>query len=355
MAAARTKYFDVLRVLATVSVVFLHINAEKFYSVDISSRNWLVFNISDSIVRWAVPIFVMISGALFLNPNRRVNIKRIYTANITRLATAFFFWAGVYYIVSYFYLDAKWEGYKSVLKALTVPNYLWFIPMIIGLYTLVPIFRKVTEDKKLTEYFLAVSFVLSVVAFNLIKVVLPLFRAGAIHETLSTFSTLYEKSCIGYLIQYSFYFVLGYYLSSIEFKKAQRLLIYLIGAIGFASTFLLTHFISHYKGSSISFFYQYFSLNVIMEAVSIFVVIKSIKWRDSFFMDKLLPHLSKISFGIYLSHMILIKLCCKYLFDLTTTTRPLTAVLCETLIVLLGSYVISLILSKIPLINKYVL
>ena len=62
----RIIYFDYLRVLATMAVIFLHVAAQNWYNTDINTLNWHVFNIYDSIVRWGVPIFIMISGALFL-------------------------------------------------------------------------------------------------------------------------------------------------------------------------------------------------------------------------------------------------------------------------------------------------
>ena len=63
----RILYFDFLRVFATLAVMVLHVGAQNWYGTNVSSFEWQTFNFFHSVTRFAVPIFVMISGALFLN------------------------------------------------------------------------------------------------------------------------------------------------------------------------------------------------------------------------------------------------------------------------------------------------
>ncbi|OWP82967.1 hypothetical protein BWK59_13040 [Flavobacterium davisii] len=57
-----------LRVLATFSVIFLHSASAILYLYGtISAFDWWIGNIYDSIVRFCVPIFLMISGTLILS------------------------------------------------------------------------------------------------------------------------------------------------------------------------------------------------------------------------------------------------------------------------------------------------
>lgn len=58
--------YDYLRVLATFAVILLHVAASKWNYADVNGLEWQTYNFYDSIVRWAVPFFVMISGSLFL-------------------------------------------------------------------------------------------------------------------------------------------------------------------------------------------------------------------------------------------------------------------------------------------------
>lgn len=62
----RVIYFDILRIVAIFFVVFVHLAAQHWSDVDVSSRAWFAFNLYCTTGKWSVPIFVMISGALFL-------------------------------------------------------------------------------------------------------------------------------------------------------------------------------------------------------------------------------------------------------------------------------------------------
>ncbi len=62
----RETYFDCLRIMATFAVMVLHKTAQNWYTVEAGTFEWKVFCFYDACVRWSVPIFVMISGALFI-------------------------------------------------------------------------------------------------------------------------------------------------------------------------------------------------------------------------------------------------------------------------------------------------
>ena len=57
----RCYYLDVLRVLACLAVIMIHSSA-SYLSVDVNSFGFWIGNIMDSLSRFAVPIFVMISA-----------------------------------------------------------------------------------------------------------------------------------------------------------------------------------------------------------------------------------------------------------------------------------------------------
>ena len=62
--------FDLLRVVAIFAMMMLHVAASQFDSVAVGSSEWFWFNFYDSIVRFCVPVLVMISGIFFLDPKR---------------------------------------------------------------------------------------------------------------------------------------------------------------------------------------------------------------------------------------------------------------------------------------------
>jgi surface polysaccharide O-acyltransferase-like enzyme len=88
MANNRIISFDVLRILAAFAVVMLHVTSDRL-TTSFPSNEWEIRNVYDSFVRWCVPVFVMISGALFLNHGRSVNVGRLYKKNILHLVFIF--------------------------------------------------------------------------------------------------------------------------------------------------------------------------------------------------------------------------------------------------------------------------
>ena len=151
----RIAYFDVLRILATFAVIVLHLSAQHWADTDVYSRAWQAFNLYDSAVRWAVPVFVMISGALFLSGSQ--SIGHILKKNVSRLVTAFIFWSALYAVFM-----VNFEGCPTNLilqQFLNGHYHMWFLFMIVGLYLIVPFLRPIVRDEKLLRYFLLLTLI----------------------------------------------------------------------------------------------------------------------------------------------------------------------------------------------------
>ena len=138
----RIIYLDLLRILATFAVIFVHVCASDFYSLSFSSE-WYTVLIYDGLVRWCIPVFVMISGTLFLNPMKEVNSKSIITYYIPRLLLAYIIWTVVYYFLFYY------NGNFCFRRLLESYLHLWFLPMLMGVYLFIPVLRKIAVDNKL--------------------------------------------------------------------------------------------------------------------------------------------------------------------------------------------------------------
>lgn len=99
LSGQRFLYFDCLRILGAFAVILIHVASYKWFTADISTTEWNVLNFYNcSLVRWAVPVFIMISGALFLDGKQ--SITHIYKKNILRIVTAFLFWSPLYAVVT---------------------------------------------------------------------------------------------------------------------------------------------------------------------------------------------------------------------------------------------------------------
>ena len=66
MEQNRKGYLDILRALAAVGVIVIHVSSNNWFGY-IGTFNWIVFTIYEGIARISVPIFFMISGSLLLS------------------------------------------------------------------------------------------------------------------------------------------------------------------------------------------------------------------------------------------------------------------------------------------------
>ncbi len=95
-------YFDALRMISAMAVVLIHVSCKGWVKIPIGAPGWWGSNFWDGATRWAVPIFVMISGALMLDPAKKFSIKKIYSKNILRMIVVLRY--GLFYIFCLIFL-----------------------------------------------------------------------------------------------------------------------------------------------------------------------------------------------------------------------------------------------------------
>lgn len=339
----RFVYFDYLRVFASFAVILLHINGMRWYSADVNGE-WQIFNVYASMVRCAVPAFVMISGALFLG--REHKIKTVYTKYILRMVTAFLFWGLIYAI------DYGGGKKKILLNTIEGEYHMWFIPMIIGLYIAIPILRKITEDEKITKYFIAVTFVMTFMVPEMIQLTND-FGGKLLKDVMAAFRSDLENMDFHLVLGYLSYFVIGYYLNKMEWSKKSRLVIYLFGIVGLVTTILLDSYLAVKTQAPVSTYYLHFTVNVLMQSAALFVWFKyhspNCKW-----LNKMMSQLAKYNFGAYLVHILVIRKL-DAMFGLSALPiHPALLIPLMSILVFIVSFIISGIIHQIPLVKKYI-
>lgn len=58
---------DFVRVIACFAVILIHVSSDYVEFLNVNSYVWWVANFYDSISRFCVPIFIMVSGAILLD------------------------------------------------------------------------------------------------------------------------------------------------------------------------------------------------------------------------------------------------------------------------------------------------
>lgn len=156
----RIEYLDILRIVATIAVIMIHVAASRWYFGDINSFDWIVIVTYDGIVRWAVPIFVMISGVLFLE-KENIGITQLYRKYIFKIVIVFIIWSAIYLLDSV--MRDNLNSKECIVKFFRGEFHMWYLHMIVGLYMLVPLLKEIVRNMTLTKYFLALTLVFTFV------------------------------------------------------------------------------------------------------------------------------------------------------------------------------------------------
>ncbi len=351
----RRVYYDYLRVIATFAVVSAHVLASRWYSADVNGLEWQAYNFYDSIARWSVPAFVMISGSLFLN--REIPIKKIYSKYILRMVIAYLAWSIFYSLMTPEYFeDGFIEGIKTHFVAMLSGHYhMWFILMIIGLYMCIPFFKKIIADNSTMKYFLVLSFMFS----SMIPWCIQLFKDYLVenNELLADFVNLAYSHTLtmsmNMVLGYSFYFVLGYYLDKTELEKKYRMLIYFLGVLGFAFTVLVDLNLAIKAQQPCSTYYESFNVNVMLEAICMHTLFKYHEFKNER-LNSFITVISGYTFGVYLIHPFFVEKLSLYFNFNTSSFNAVASVPIVTLSVFGCSLLVTIVLNHISRIKKYI-
>ena len=344
----RVVYADLLRIAAMAAVIVLHVCGNNWQGEDIHSLDWHLLNVFDSLVRWCVPGFVMLSGMFFLDPGRNVTYRSIFTKKLLRVFTAYVFWSVLY---AAFTALLAWRGgtpetpLQIWLDVVYGHYHLWFLYMIMGLYLFSPILRRFISaaSRRDLEYFLVLYFI-----FTLL---MPAFHGVPGLQVLGNVSYRLDIQALG---GYVGYFVAGYYFSHYELKPRTVRIFYVLGLLGLACTMGLTVLSSLEWQAPNEKWYQYFTPNVGLMSFAIFLFFKN-KVTGKHLGQRglrLCRQVAEYSFGIYLVHAFFNNRLVSLGLDAVTFT-PLVAVPLATVLVFLASYLAIWLLAKIPWFRKY--
>jgi surface polysaccharide O-acyltransferase-like enzyme len=347
----RFLYADILRIVAISAVIVLHLASDPWTLNPVNSESWFTLNIISSLVRWCVPVFVMLSGMLFLSPQKEISLKKLYQKNILRLITALVFWGIVLQVMDYTTEGTPFTAnnirlifYKIIFG---IPYYhLWYLYIIIGLYIITPPVRVFIANctRKQLEYTLLLFLV-----FGLVE---PLVNSlmSKVAQFPYSFSTIQELT--GYLG----YYIAGYYFSVYDLRKIVRKVVYIGSALSIVFTIVVTYFYSQYTGTADEFVYDNLLVNTAFTAVAVFIGIKSF-FTNCILSEKtkrVITSMSVNTFGIYLIHVIFLNLLAEYNVEYFTCSFFITIPFFTVLAFFL-SYFSTLLIREIPLMNKYII
>lgn len=348
MEAKRIVWLDQLRIFGIFSMMVVHVAVAFWFYEPVATYRFLVLNAYNELLRYCVPVVVMVSGVFMLDPARNVTLQSVLKKNLLRILLSLVFWTLLYGVVR-----AVWrmtaEGFtvqvffSYVLDFIGPRAHLWFLYMIAGLYLATPLLRLVTHDDALTRYFLLLS-----VAFAF---ALPTVRLipGA-----DRFLQPVTSIACDYVLGFSGYYVLGFYLYKREISARFEAAAYGVGLLGALVTVVGSTLVSLRTNAPYYGFESFMTLNQLAVCAALFVFFKQrvSKWTLSGRRERRILHVSEHSFAMYLIHALINEFFIAVGFN-SRLFNALFSVPIIAVIVFLLSYAAAVVFRKVPFARKY--
>lgn len=342
------EWLDSLRAIATIGVILIHVATPVVkMSYGGNLLNWWVGNFFDSAVRFAVPLFLMLSGATMLG--REYNLKDFYKKRFFRVLLPFLFWMVAYWVFRWCVLpDAKQpDSFSSVfswaIRLLThegISKHFWYVYMILFFYLFFPLLGRAMKNLTEKELFWLV-----------LGWALLCFSSRKMDVNFYDWTERYTERLLGYL-QYSGYLVLGYTLTRI---RIELFIPRYVCAIIFMATVILIAAATYYysaKSHRLDLdLYSNITFTTMIQAIALFTLLKGTSIRNVR-LQKAQRIISNYSYGIYLAHIMVIGIGFQY-GVFWTMGHPLWTVPFLVVSTLIISVCIIFVLRKIPY-GKYI-
>jgi len=343
-------YLEVLRLVACILVVGVHVSAFNLEQVPVESLNFKVMNGLDCLSILGVPLFVMISGALFLAPSYEVTVKKFYTRKIPRIVFLYFFWLLFYNVVNFLENGTVWN-FTNVKKQIVLESllgkgmyHMWYLPMLAVLYLLTPFLKSFAADRKKCMLFCALGFGYSILLPTALKFEFP-------YRTIV--ESLYNQFDCSFFGGYVTYYVLGHALHEYvpKLSAQKKAALGLGGVIAMGIEIAVCNAWSVKTGIMSTILNTPFSVTAFIGAAAIFLLLRDgVSGRKQ---EELSGKLAGLTLGIYLIHPLFLRiygwLGGTTLFAPAAIAVPLIIVL---IILISGAAVYAL--SKIPVVKKIV-
>ncbi len=338
------QWLDYSRIFAVFAVVVLHVSAFNFKASGvIGDTVWWTSNVFDSLARWCVPVLIMVSGALLLDPKKKESVANFYKKRASRILIPLLFWTIIFIFlkVSVSILSNRNVEISTIVNSIIIGNpyhHMWFLYMIFGMYLFVPFFRLLVSNAPKKSIFLFICLLFS---FSMSRCVYNYIYLG----------TLQPQLFISIFVDYTPYLFLGYFItvSTNKYRTFTLLAIILATAV---ATMLGYYYFTKAESAYIGrYFYSYLGITVVPMSISIFLLMKRFRFR--FLSEKLTRELSLMTLGIYIVHPLFIRLI-SYLNFLDNMRGSLLYIPIVSLVIFIISLIVTYFIRSIPILRRIV-
>lgn len=293
----RETYLDVLRIIAILAVIFMHVSSRVQIHYPDNAEDYFITGSINTATRFAVPLFVMISGALMLG--RGLQYRHL-CSKIVHFMIVFLSWSLIYtLILNAQYLSTYSLGglvVNTLIDTITGHFHFWFLFLISGIYISIPyldvLFKNLNQS--LVRRYIYISLLVCFIPNMLLSIDMIDNILGAHYSSFN----------VGFFGGYLLYFVCGYLLKNWNptnlkkvFAATNIALVYTVFMFFVADRTHICDVVGIRDG---------ITLNVFIVTVGIFAIAKSIVHINSEKWKHVLQTISELSFGTYLVHMLVL-------------------------------------------------
>jgi surface polysaccharide O-acyltransferase-like enzyme len=296
-AAARNSHLaagDFIRVFGTVAVVCQHVahRTTLFGTADLNSATWWSIMSIEAACRWAVPLFVMLSGALLLDPGRQETPREFYRKRFWRIGVPLAFWSMFYTLPRAAANGFSAETLDEIGVALVHgrPAYhMYFLFIIAGLYLLTPYLRAMIDrwsDASLRTTWMTLILLAWI-------------------DGVAGFVFRYQHTVLTEFLPYVGYYLAGYELRRVRLSSKGTWIASGVIALSLSSMVIVTVLWVDQFGISgrTRYLYGYFSPTVIAVSVCLFLLmITAFERPQNGTFGRWVAWLAPTTLGIYLIH-----------------------------------------------------
>ncbi len=313
----RLIHYDILRILAAYLIVMLHLSVQYINKAPASVEEYLQWQQAVKLgtaARVGVPIFVMLSGAFLLHPDKQIPLSAIFKKYLPKLAVLFVFWSFFYALTEQNFfahsgrigLSQSWQeiNWSKFWPYFAQGHYhMWYLYMLAGLYLLTPLLKHITAQasKAQMTYFV----ILCVLMTSVTKLNTDLWH-------LSVLGAILDKLSLSFFLGYIGYFAAGFLLSFYTPGWRASLVVFALGLLSFRFTYEETWKLNPMFGFDTPnlLYFSNYSPTVFLMSFALFLLFAKLGfiklWKP--FQMLLLP-LPKYMLAVYLVHPFLIDLC----------------------------------------------
>lgn len=337
----KISYLELLRTIACFLVIINHTISGVFQPRTPQIRTWWAAIICFFISKTAVPLFVMISGALLLGKveKKEKHLKRIWRIILDIVIFSFVFYA---------YASKKIGTAIDLLEFLKrvgnqhFTNAYWYLYLYAGILVMMPLLQRLSAN--MSRHMYCYLILISVVLVGGMPIVTHYLPGVSMHQ-------LFPESFFSVYVGIAF---LGYFLAhEVEIKHSYALMSVLVFIGMICLQVYGTYLEYQYYPEDYLFYDNRILLTNVTAAAALFYLARwfafVVKWQ---WFWKCIRFLGECSFGIYLLSDIFIDVYAMHYLMLMQRMHILKAVVIYQLLVFVTGIAITAVLRQIPVIKK---